>query len=341
MRNLFIIGFPGLYGGAATELHHQIKVWLETPELKLHIIPTMTNAEKEPLYQEMVDHGILIHGCRNYEILTEDDAVINFCSKIFLQDLPEIYKYTKRIMWVNCMTYLFPEEKEQADKGYISHYLYQREGVRKDHDWRMGILNRVSGESRVFIPYFDASSLEYSVKDQEKTHIGRISRQDTWKYTSNTLHIYEYIVSPKSKQGHFLGFNPDIQAKTGKPFDWIKTYANQNEFPVKEFYEQIDFIVQPTDTTENLPRIGFEAMFSGKPLVVDNRGGWQHLIEHGVSGFLCNHERDFIYYGSRLAYDLDLRNEIATNARQRAHELSNFDSSKSSWEAVFESVYNK
>jgi glycosyltransferase involved in cell wall biosynthesis len=81
-------------------------------------------------------------------------------------------------------------------------------------------------------------------------------------------------------------------------------------------------------------------MFSGKPLVVDNRGGWQTMIEHGHSGFLCNHERDFIYYGSRLAYDFDLRMKIAENARQRAIEMASLEVSRESWKKIFESVFN-
>lgn len=41
--SLYIIGFPSLYGGAGTELYHQIKVWKQMG-VEMHLIPTQKNA---------------------------------------------------------------------------------------------------------------------------------------------------------------------------------------------------------------------------------------------------------------------------------------------------------
>ena len=283
--------------------------------------------------------GVKYHECRDYSAITKDDAVINFCSRVFMGDLEKINQHTKRVMFVNCMTFLWKEEKETADKGLISHFLYQRDGVRKDHQRQLQSLGS-KAQFMSFSPYFDDMSLKFSVKDQEFTQIGRISRKDPDKFSKDTLHIYEYLVSPKVKRAHFLGFDERSKTKIGEPYNWIKTYSDQREFPVKDFYDTIDFIVQPTDTTENWPRVGFEAAFSGKPLVVDNRGGWRSMVIHGETGFLCDTPRDFIYYGSRLAYDLDLRHKMANAARKRAMWLSCVDVSRNSWSEVFESVFN-
>lgn len=338
-RKLFIVGHPGHYGGAASELNSQVKLWHKGfPELELHIIPTMVGYQMEATYQAMLDLGIVYHPPMDFSAITADDAVINFCSSEFLDNLELINQFTKRTVWVNCMTYLFDLEKKQAKHNLIAHYLYQRPQIRDDHQ---KVLKKLGANTNFqhFIPYFDDESLEFSVKEQEHTHIGRISRQDADKFSKDTLHIYEYITSPKWKQGHFLGWGANSLSKIGQPPGWIKTYTNQREFSVKSFYDTVDFIVQPTDTTENLPRIGFEAMHSGKPLVVDNRGGWQYMINHKVDGFLCDTPRDFIYYGTRLAFEPELRQEIAINAKKKALELSSFESSKESWEKVFEKVY--
>lgn len=341
MARLFIVGHPGLYGGARTELHSQVTLWrIAFPEIELHIIPTSEGVTSEPLYLECLRNGIQYHNVRDYYEINHDDAVINFCSKEFLLDLEKINRRTKRVAFVNCMTFLFPEEQRQASKGLIGFHLYQREGVLKDHKKELQSIG-ATGEFLQFAPYFDASKLEFSVKDQAKTHIGRISRQDPDKFAANTLHIYEYIVSPKLKQGHFLGFDDRSKKKIGQPYSWIKTYWDQKQLSVIDFYDTVDFIVQPTDTMENLPRVGFEAMMSGKPLVVDNRGGWKTLIEHNVSGFLCNNARDFIYHSSRLAYEDDLRLRIAENARKRAIELSSLEVSAASWKKVFERLFNR
>lgn len=339
MRRLFIYGFPGLYGGAATELHHQILVWKELDEIELHIIPTMAGYNNEPLINEMDSYGIQIHKQHNFSMIEEEDAVINFCSGAFQDNLWAIEAKTKRTIFVNCMTYLFDDEKKNHAAGRTGFSLYQRPQVRDQHRIILESLGSKS-EFLTFVPYFDPSSCVFSVKDQEKTHIGRISRDAQNKYTPMNKMIYGGIVSPKMKQGHWLGWGTEGNKITGKPQEWIKCYYNQTQFPVKEFYDTVDFIVQPTNTAENWPRIGFEAMFSGKPLVVDNREGWQHMIEHGKTGFLCNHERDFIYWGSRLAYEPELRVSIAERARERARELSGFKQSRESWKRIFERVFN-
>ncbi len=339
MRKLFIVGFPGLYGGAGTELHAQIVLWAKAfPEIELHIIPTSEGFRNEPLFDEMVKLGVAIEERLNFECISSEDAVINFCSKEFLNNLELINSFSKRVMWVNCMTFLFEKELEDAHKNLISHYLYQRPQIRDFHEFELKKLGS-SASFDTFIPYFNADGFEFSVKDQEFTHIGRISRQDADKFSEKTLHIYEYITSPKMKRGHFLGWGQNAKQKIGEPFQWIRTYADQKILPVKRFYDMVDFIVQPTNTNENWPRIGFEAMFTGKPLVVDNRGGWQHMIEHGFNGFLCKNEREFIYWGTRLAFEYDLRQFIARNALKRAMELSSFEASKESWGKIFDSVY--
>lgn len=339
MRRLFILGFPGLYGGAGVELHHQIHLWHKAfPELELHIIPTMNGVENEPLYQEMLDLGITIHESLNFEAVTKDDALINFCSATFWTHLEKIHEITNKIIWVNCMTYLFEPEKALAHKNLVSLYLYQRPQIR---DLHQNLLEKMGAKANfeVFVPYFNDKGWEFSVKDQEFTNIGRISRQDADKFAKNTLHIYEYITSPKFKRGHFLGFGKKSEDKIGKPFGWIKTYENHKVFPVKKFYDTVDFIVQPTDTNENWPRIGFESMFSGKPLVVDDRGGWKFMIEHKKTGFLCKNERDFIYWGTRLSFEPELRQEIALNAWYRAKEMSSFEVSSESWSKIFDKAY--
>lgn len=337
---LFIVGHPGYYGGASSELYHQIKVWHKGfPDLKLHIIPTQIGVQMEPMYQEMLGLGIHYEEARNYDSITKDDMVINFCSGAFLEDLEKIHHQTKRVAFVNCMTWTFPLEKEKAGKNFISHYLYQRHEVLEDH---RNQLTKIGSTAHFlhFNPFFDSEGWSLDKNESKFTQIGRISRSDADKFAANTLHIYEYIVSPKQKRGHFLGFNDELIKKIGRPHPWITTYENQRLLPVKDFYRKVDFIVQPMDTMENLPRIGFEAMVTGTPLVVDNRGGWKHLVEHGVSGFLCNHERDFIYWGSRLAYEEDLRMQIAAQSRIRFEQLAAFDVSRASWERVFNSMMN-
>ncbi|MDR2430502.1 MAG: glycosyltransferase [Puniceicoccales bacterium] len=336
---LFVYGFPGLYGGAGTELHHQIIVWLRIG-LEVHIIPGDEGYANEPLYAEMLSRGVKIHPKDEWDALQPGDPILGFCNAEFLNALPEIRKRTRRTVFVNCMTWLFDREKERMAQGMIAMFLYQNESVRAKHKPVLHALNPGAKARFVtFKPYFDSSRFPF-IEERAKEYFGcgRISRQDADKFARNTLHIYEYFVAPVFKRGLFLGFDQRSEAKIGKPYAWIRTAANQTEVSQQDFYKHCEIILQPTDTTENWPRVGFEAMASGSVLIVDNRGGWKQMIEHGKTGWLCKHERDFIYHASKMAYEPELRREIARAARERGQALGGIDASLSSWTTVLEAL---
>ncbi len=338
-NRVFVHGFPGLYGGASTELHHQILVWLSMG-VEVHLIPNSRGFEHEPLYTEMLRRGVRIHRCNGWETLEAGDPVFGFCSAEFLASLPEIRKRTRRTVFLNCMTWLFDAERKSMERGEIAMFLYQNEEVRLKH---MPELRNLNSDPSIrfmsFRPYFDSADFAFhNDREGEFFGCGRISRQDADKYSRNTLHIYEYFVAPKFKRALFLGFDHRAEQKIGKPYDWIRTARDQSELSQQEFYRHCEIVLQPTDTTENWPRVGFEAMASGCVLIVDNRGGWRRMVEHGKTGWLCNHERDFIYYSSKMAYEPNLRDDMAAAARERGQELGGLEVSAESWKQVFEEL---
>lgn len=339
LKRIFVYGFPGRYGGAGTELHHQIVLW-EKMGMEIHIIPSWPTYEKEDLYSEMIERGVIVHEANDWDSLEPGDPVLGFCNAEFLNKLPDIHARTKRTIFINCMTWLFEKEKERMAQGLIAMFLYQNEEVRQNV---MPKLKAFNGDHNVqfhtFVPYFDMSNFAYvEERDSEFFGCGRISRQDADKFARNTLHIYEGFVSPKLKKALFLGFDQRSEQKIGKPFDWIKTAKDQRVVSQQDFYKHCEIVLQPTDTTENWPRIGFEAMSSGSVLIVDNRGGWRQLVEHGKTGWLCNHDRDFIYYASKMAYEPELRQEMALRARERAQLLGGWDAAWESWNGIFEKI---
>ena len=339
IKRLFVYGFPGLYGGAGTELHHQIEVWLKLG-LEVHLIPNSPGYEREPLYPEMLARGVVIHRMNEWSALLPDDPILGFCSGELLSNLEDIRKWTKRTIFLNCMTWLFDAEKVRMSRGEIAMFLYQNEEVRQKHMPELRSLNEDPAiRFMTFKPYFDTTRFPFvTSRESEFFGCGRISRQDADKYSKNTLHIYEYFVSPKFKRGLFLGFDDRAQQKIGKPYDWIQVAKDHSELSQQKFYKHCEVILQPTDTTENWPRIGFEAMASGSVLIVDNRGGWRRMVKHGVTGWLCEHERDFIYYASKMAYEPNLRNDMAEAARQRSQELGGLEESIASWQEVLEEI---
>ena len=339
MKKVYVYGFPGLYGGAGTELHHQIFVWLKLG-LEVHIIPTNAGYKGEPLFKEMTDLGVIIHDFNKFAEIEKDAPVFGFCNAEFLNFLPEICKYSKRTCFVGCMTWTFTKQQQRHKDGLLWAELFQNESVRLKHMEQLSKLDKTPVEYITFCPYFEASKFPFiENRDSKFFNIGHISRQDADKFTANTQHIYEYITAPVEKRGWFLGFDERSEKKIGKLFWWQKAFKDQNQgFTQQDFYRTVDVIVQPTETTENWPRIGLEAMSSGVILVVDNRGGWQQMVKHGETGFLCKTQQEFIYYASRLAFEPDTRKKMALAARQRCLDLSSMDVSMKSWQNVFTQI---
>lgn len=341
LKRLFVLGFPGYYGGAGTELHHQIIVWRHMG-MEVHLIPSGDRFGQEPMLLEMAAQGVTVHARGDWSVLDKEDVIISFCNAEFLYNLPEIRKRTKRTVFVNCMTWLFSMEKSGMENGHIAMFLYQNEEVRQKN---MSALKALNDDPEIqfmtFKPYFHQESFPFiQERNEEFFGCGRISRQDADKYAANTLRIYESFTAPVPKKGLFLGFGLNSEIKVGKPDPWIRTACNETEVSQQEFYQHVKIVLQPTDTRENWPRIGFEAMASGSVLIVDNRGGWKQMIEHGKTGWLCDHERDFIYYASKMAYEPHLREDMAEAARLRGLELGGLVASMESWEKVFEAMAN-
>jgi hypothetical protein len=252
IRRLFVHGFPGLYGGAGTELHHQIIAWLHIG-LEVHLIPTNGGFRNEPLFPEMQQRGVKVHGCNDFSLIEQGDPVLGFCNAEFLEALPQITERTRRTVFLNCMTWLFEKEREAMARGQIGMFLYQNPAVLEKHRQELRALNDdPSIGFAAFKPYFAAEKFPYvKTRDHEHFGCGRISRQDSDKFARNTLQIYEYFVAPKWKKGLFLGFDHRSEEKIGKPYDWIRCAKDHSEVSQAEFYSHCEIVLQPTDTTEN------------------------------------------------------------------------------------------
>lgn len=133
---------------------------------------------------------------------------------------------------------------------------------------------------------------------------------------------------------------PDFQfviAGHGSDVDWLKANMRQAAFrsvlegqALARFYADMDIFVFPsyTDTYGNVIQ---EAMASGVPCIVTNSGGPKFLVANAENGFICSTEDDFIAAILRLMRDPELRTRMGERARMAACETS--------WENVFETVY--
>jgi len=351
IKELCIIGHPSLYGGADTELLDQIKCWTKMG-IKIYICHTGlidNNLKKLDLSNK---YNCIYLKPRQWNEI-KGMHCISFCNGEFLTNLRHIKKFAKTTTFVNCMTWNFQKEIQAQHDGLIDFHLYQTdhalEKVSKNLK-QLGIYRPIK-----FTPYFDSTIFPYYDKrPNDHFRFGRISRSDTNKFSSDQMYIYDNIESPIQKSGVILGWNMKIKDKLKvQPKDLSITKDSTLKFLVEyyknyiqllkeatisqqEFYQFCDVLIMATDTFENLPRVGMEAMSSGSILVVNNKGGWTVEVENNKTGFLCSNTNDFIKKSSLLAQDQVLKDQIRGFARESLLRSWGFEESAKSWQNVFD-----
>ena len=348
IKEICIIGHPSYCGGADMELLHQLKCWYKMG-IKIYIchtnplIPYLKNMELEKKY------NVTYLNPRQWNEI-QGMHCISFCNGEFLNQLPKIKRHAKTTTFVNCMTWNFKKEIEMQSLGFIDFHLYQTNHAFENISKNLKHLGTY--RPLMFTPFFDVEKFPYyENRDTDKFRFGRISRCDISKFDEDQLEIYDSINSPVEKSGVIMGWdqrikrkllveNKDItvKSKNGKDFEFYKDYIQllkEGSISQQEFYKFCDVLIMKTNTFENLPRVGMEAMASGSILVVDNKGGWTIEVEDGVTGFLCNDSIDFIERSSLLANNKELKEEIRRSARGRILNTWGFEESAKSWELIF------
>ena len=331
MNEICVIGFPSRLGGADTELDHQIRVW-HALGLKVHLIHTGP-LDDNLRAMKMEDRGCIIHTPCDWSAC-KGMHVISYCNGDFLKRIEAIRIYAKSTTFVNCMTWLFDQEKEMHRRGLIDVFLYQTDHAREKVQAELLEINSNFRWQKVR-PYFHIDDFPFHRDRPEDTfRFARISREDEGKYHQAQLWVYETMVAPVLKEGVMLGVNDKIREKIGREPNWITTYPAGGH-SVQEVYRDAHCIIQMSDTYENLPRVGFEAMASGCLLIVDDRGGWREEVLHGQTGFLCKDQREFVYYSSRAAFEREERKFMVSNARQWLEVNWGMEHAKTEWSQFF------
>lgn len=334
IKELCVIGHPSKLGGADTELDHQIHLWREMG-IDVYICHTggfdqnLLNMKKE-----MEAIGVQYLPASSWKHLSGFNT-ISFCNGEFLSNIEEIKKYAKSTTFVNCMTWNFDKEVIAQENNMLDFHLYQTQ-----HQFDM-VSKRLKTKGNnyrpiQFNPYFNTEAFPFTErKNNDVFKFGRISRGDADKYNGSQLWIWETMTSPVLKEGTVLGWDDRAKKKFGTDLPYYIKGYREGEITQQKLYSECDVIILSTDTFENLPRIGFEAMSSGSVLVVDNKGGWKVLVDDGKTGWLCNDQREFVYKASRAAYEVEETNTMRLAARNKIEDRWGKESAMKSWENVF------
>jgi len=339
---IYVIGYPGDVGGASTELWHTLLLWR-----RFGLDVTLINTWGPPPagWRDRCDRL----GCRTVvvEMPTEQkprptlceqlegvdglagSTVISFCNMFFLTAADLFRRLNCRIVWVNCMNWLFGHEKRiYAVHGPFDGYVCQSQFQRDTLAPQLAKYG-VAAEQLHHIPgAFDPTEIPFAPRTHaagEPFVLGRLSRRATDKFSTHTWPIYERIPYP-NKRARILGWDPVLARVLGQPPEWVECLPEGKE-PADRFLASLHAMVQISGTAvENWPRTGLEAMAAGVPIVVERRGGWPEMIRHGDTGFCCESDEEIAYRVARLAWDEDYRLDLARRAR--AHLLRLCDAAK-------------
>jgi len=343
---VYVYGYPGPLGGACTEAWHVLKLW-RRHGLEVRLLPTWTDPPKE-----IRDRCGSI-GCTTHRVQPKRHAlsaveglrgavVVSFCNDAFLAHADLFRELGCRVVWVNCMNWLHPlERRHYRVWGPFDRYVLQsrhQQGVLAGELSQWGVpaehLYRIRGA-------FDPDEFRFAPRPHapgEPFVIGRLSRPAPNKFSTNTWPIWERV-DYEPKQVRILGWDPRIARVIGQPPEWAECLPPNSE-PVPEFLGSLHCYSQITgDEQENWPRTGLEAMAAGVPIVVEARGGWTEMIEHGKTGFCCQTDAELAHWIAHLAYDEAGRREIVRRAWLRlVRELAEPEEIWRRWAKLFESL---
>jgi glycosyltransferase involved in cell wall biosynthesis len=337
-----VLGYPGDVGGANTELWHTVKLWRRLG-MDVALIPTW---KADPAWKSRLDRL----GCRTVETTPErlqavdglpGGIVVGMCNSHFLACGGRLKELGCRTVWVSCMNWMFPTERLlYARLGTFGRHVFQS---RYQRDQLLPQLRRYGfDENQGFVlrGAFDVDEFPFEpLPHQPGTvfTVGRISRAEPDKFAGNFWQIHARV--PHPLRVRVLGWSDEVEAHVGLPPAWAECFPAGSQ-PAGRFLKSLHAMVAINGgAVENWPRVGLEAMAAGVPIVAEARGGWNEMIRHGETGYLCHTDDEFAYYAARLAYDESHRLEIVRRARAAlTDELAEPETTGRGWRRLFESL---
>ncbi|HEU4730021.1 MAG TPA: UDP-N-acetylglucosamine 2-epimerase, partial [Kofleriaceae bacterium] len=315
-RELWVAGFPSPYGGADTELDHQIALWRRN-DVDVHLVP-MFGAD-DHTRARMLARGCHVHAYR--DDIFRGKRVVSFCNGEFLAHLPRIMARGRpaQVIWFNCMTWLFDAEREAHRQGWIDVFGFVSAYQRAQLEPQLRAI-RDDVASFEYRPFFDASEIEWRYRPWQGTYrLGRISRDDSGKFASDTWRIFDRVIVPPelAKKVYILGYGPNAAAKIGPApagLDW-QTWG-PNELGASEFYRTIDTLVHKTGgSRESYCRVVIEAYAHGVVPIVEDDYAFPEIVVAGETGFRCTDSDEMSWHASLLAREPARHRAMAERGR--------------------------
>jgi glycosyltransferase involved in cell wall biosynthesis len=343
---IFVIGSPADLGGAAVEAYHAARLWREHG-VEVAVVPTWE--PHFPLTEKLGAVDIPVVRClknRLWELPgVRGSILVSFGNHAFLTAaLEHRRRIGAKLVWLRCQLDPLASEESSTKKhgpfdAYVSQSRCLHHAVQQNlREWGLPTQDTRLIPGAFHVEDFAAEALPH--ENGEPFVIGRLSRDHPNKYTRDCWDIFEQIkheVTNCHLKARVMGWRRTARPMTGKPPDWIEVMPPEAE-PVPEFLGSLHALVQFGDVLENWPRVGLEAMAAGVPIITQNRGGWQEMIRHGTTGYLCDNAKAAVIYASELARNESRRLAMAEAARERVEELADPEVIWAAWEKLFGSL---
>jgi len=339
---ILVLGYPGHMGGANTECWHTVKLW-RTAGWDVHMVPTW--GRDEHWEKRLAEIGCMTHHVKP-DCLADVPGlagaiVVGMCNSNYLAAVPALRQLGCKLVWVNCMTFMFPDERNTfAEHGPADAYVFQSLFQRQMLEPQLLRLGYTPDQGFLIRGAFDVSEYSFDPRPHAPNTefvVGRLARPDLDKWSSNTWPIYGSIPYAHRK-ALVMGWTPSLQRKLGSPPSWA-TCLKPQEITSQEFLARCHAMLTINGgARENWPRVGLEAMAAGVPIVAQNAWGWPEMIVHGETGFLASGDQELAYYTAHLAHDNRRRMEMADAARVRVEKLANPETILAGWRELFASV---
>lgn len=337
-KELWVAGYPSTVGGADTELDHNIDLWRRYG-VEVHLVPLFgCDAKMQALCEA--------RGCTTHQYhpaIFHDKIVVSFCNGEFLKKLPEIVEQGKpaTVIWFNCMTWPFEAELEAHSNGWIDLFgfvsNYQKEWLFPKLE-AIRPVHELAGYRPFFNPENPSQQLKFNYHaPAEWFGMGRVSRDDGAKFSSDMWRIFDKVSSPLPTKTFVLGFGPHAKEKCGEPpagLDWMTWLPGA--IPVREFYGQLHILIHKTGgSRESYCRVVPEAYACGVPVIVEDDYAFPDLVIDGVTGYRCQSSDEMSYRASELAFDEAKRKNMAHQAHDfLCHDLASAEKCWAAWQAV-------
>lgn len=342
LRPVFVVGYPGEVGGANTECWHTIRLWRRFGR-EVTLIPTWTASER--WLQRLARLGCQTIAARPESLGDvpglREAIVVSFCNSHFLRHAQRFRQLGCKIVWLGCMTWMFPEERRHYRRygpfdRHVFQSRYQQSELQPQLE-RFGLKPEQGCQIHGAFCWEDFPFSPRSHNADRPFVVGRISRASPDKYSGRTWAVYGRIRGPR--RARLMAWDARVEEKLGPPPEWAQCLPAAAE-PSDSFLRSLHCLLPINGgAAENWPQAGLEAMASGVPVIAENRWGWQEMIRHGATGYLANSEEELVAYADRLAGDEPHRLALARQARTALEaELANPATLASQWQELFEGL---